>query len=182
MSDRYYRKRIKDVKNNDTINDLTNIVLDLHRKIESNINLKNISRYNLKDNIYFRFDEESENIFNIINIPFKNLKKDDILEINFKMINTIKFDANHLIMLYTNYNFSNNNKNILICSFDLDKNIFRNKIINNNIIFEVDKNYDTIDLKINFYLDKSQLKETDFVELNYYKILGNIIIKHYSKL
>ena len=39
-----------------------------------------------------------------------------------------------------------------------------------------------IDLKINFYLDKSQLKETDFVELNYYKILGNIIIKHYSKL
>ena len=32
MSDRYYRKRIKDVNNNDTINDLTNIVLDLRRK------------------------------------------------------------------------------------------------------------------------------------------------------
>ena len=29
MSDRYYRKRIKDVNNNDSINDLTNIVLDL---------------------------------------------------------------------------------------------------------------------------------------------------------
>ena len=42
MSDRYYRKRIKDVKNVDTINDLTNIVLDLQRKIkylENNINL-----------------------------------------------------------------------------------------------------------------------------------------------
>ena len=91
------------------------------------------------------------------------------------MINTIKFHSNHLVMLYTNYNFSNINKNILVCSFDLDKNIYRNKIINNNIIFEVDINYDTIDLRINFYL----LKETDFVELNYYKILGNIIIKHY---
>ena len=185
MSDRYYRKRIKDVKNDDTINDLTNILVDLQRKIkylENNINLKNISRYDLKDNIYIRFDKESENTFNIINIPLKNLKKDDILEINFNMINTIKFHANHLIMLYTNYNFSNISKNILVCSFDLDKNIYRNKIIDNNIIFEVDKNYDTIDLKINFYLDKSQLKETDFVELNYYKILGNIIIKNYSKL
>ena len=40
MSDRYYRKRIKGVKNDDTINDLTNIVLDLQRKIENNINLK----------------------------------------------------------------------------------------------------------------------------------------------
>ena len=98
------------------------------------------------------------------------------------MINTIKFHANHLIMLYTNYNFSNNNKNILVCSFDLDDDIYRNKIINNNVIFEVNKNYDTIDLKINFYLDKSQLNENDFVELNYYKILGNIVIKHYSKL
>ena len=98
------------------------------------------------------------------------------------MINTIKFHANHLIMLYTNYELSNNNKNILVCNFDLDDNIYRNKIINNDVIFEVDKNYDTIDLKINFYLDKSQLKETDFVELYYYKILGNIIIKHYSKL
>ena len=182
MSDRYYRKRIKDAKNDDTINDLTNIVLDLQRKIENNINLKNIFRYNLKDNIYFRFDKESENTFNIINITLKNLKKDNILEINFQMINAIKFHANHLIMLYTNYNFSNNNNSILVCSFDLDKNIYRNKIIGNSIIFEVDKNYDTIDLRINFYLDKSQLKEIDFVELNYYKILGSIIIKHYSKL
>ena len=43
MSDRYYRKRIKDVQNNDSINDLTNIVLDLQRKIEyleNNINSK----------------------------------------------------------------------------------------------------------------------------------------------
>ena len=184
MSDRYYRKRIKDMNNNDKINDLKNIVLDLQRKIkylENNINLKNIFRYNLKDNIYVRFDKESENTFNIINIPLKNLKKDDIIEINFNMINTIKFHTNHLTMLYTNHVLSNNNKNILVCNFDLDDNIYRNKIINNNIIFEVDKNYDNIDLKINFYLDKSQLKEIDFVELNYYKILGNII-KHYSKL
>ena len=62
MSDRYYRKRIKNENNNnDTINDLTNIVLDLQRKVENNINLKNISQYNLKDNIYIRFDNESEN-------------------------------------------------------------------------------------------------------------------------
>ena len=46
MSDRYYRKRVKDVNDNDTINDLTNIVLDLQRKVENNINLKNISQYN----------------------------------------------------------------------------------------------------------------------------------------
>ena len=182
MSDRYYRKRVKDVNNDDSINDLTNIVLDLQRKVENNINLKNISQYNLKDNIYIRFDKESENIFNIINIPLKNLKKDDILEINFNMINTIKFHANYLIFLYTNYELSNNNKNIFVCSFDLDENIYRNKIIDNNIIFEVDKNYDTIDLKINFYLDNSKLNENDFVEINYYKILGNILIKQYSKL
>ena len=182
MSDRYYRKRIKNEINNDSINNLTNIVLHLQREIENNINLKNISRCNLKDNIYIRFDKESENTFNIINIPLKNLKKNDILEINFNMINTIKFHANHLIMLYTNYELSNINKNILVCSFDLDKNIYRNKIIDSNIIFEVDKNYNTIDLKINFYVDESKLNENDFVELNYYKILGNIVIKHYSKL
>ena len=98
------------------------------------------------------------------------------------MINTIKFHANHLIMLYTNYKFSINNKNILVCNFDLDNSIYRNEIINNNVLFKIDKNYDTIDLKINFYLDKCQLNENDFIELNYYKILGNIIIKHYSKL
>ena len=182
MSDRYYRKRFKNENNNDVINDLTNIVLDLQRKIENNINLKNILTYELKDNIYIRFDKESENTFNIINIPLKNLNKNDILEINFNMINTIKFHANHLIMLYTNYELSNINKNILVCSFDLDKNIYRNKIIDNNIIFKIDKNYDVIDLKINFYLNKSQLNENDFVELYYYKIFSNTIIKHYSKL
>ena len=63
----------------------------------------------------------------------------------------MKFHANDLTMLYTNYIFLNNTKNILVCNFDLDKNIYRNKIMNNNIIFDVDKNYDTIDLKINFY-------------------------------
>ena len=182
MSDRYYRKRVKNENNNDSINELTNIVLDLQRKIENNINLKNILTYELKDNIYIRFDKNSENTFNIINIPLKNLKKNNIIEIKFNMINTIKFHANHLIFLYTNYKLSNINKNILVCSFDLDKNIYRNKIIDNNIIFKIDKNYDTIDLKINFYLDKSKLTENDFVELNYYKILGDIIIKHYSKL
>ena len=182
MSDRYYRKRVKNENNNDVISDLTNIVLDLQRKIENNINLKNILTYELKDNIYIRFDKESENTFNIINISLKNLKKNDIIEIKFNMINTIKFHANHLIFLYTNYKLSNINKNILVCSFDLDKNIYRNKIIDNNIIFKIDKNYDTIDLKINFYVDKSKLNENDFVELNYYKILGNILIKQYSKL
>ena len=85
----------------------------MQRKIkylENNINLRNISRYNLKENIYIRFDKKSRNTFNITNIPLKNLKKDDILEINFNIINTIKFHANHLIMLCTNYIFSNNNK------------------------------------------------------------------------
>ena len=65
-----------------------------------------------------------------MNIPLKNLKKDDIIEININMINTIK---------YANYELSNNNKNIPACSFDLDDNIYRNKIINNNVIFEIDK-------------------------------------------
>ena len=59
--------------------------------------------------------------------------------------------------------------NILVCSFDLDDNIYRNKIISYSVIFEVDKNHDNIDLHINFYLNRSQLKEIDFVELNYYK-------------
>ena len=124
------------------INDLANIVLDLQRKIkylENNTNLKNIFRYNLKGYIYIRFDTNSENTFNIINIPLKNLKKDAILEINFNMINTIKFHANHLITLYTNHNFSNNNKNILVCNFDLDKIIYRNKIIDNNAILKLIK-------------------------------------------
>ena len=127
MSDRYYRKRNKDVKNNGSINELTNIVLDLQRKVkylENNVNLKNIFRYNLKDIIYVRFDKDSENTFNIINIPLENLRKANIIEINFNFLNNIKFHANHLIMLYTNYIFSNNNKNILVCNFDLDDNIY----------------------------------------------------------
>ena len=65
--------------------------------------------------------------------------------------------------------------------FPLDKNIYRNKIINNNVLFEIDKNYNSIDLEINFYLNKRQLNEDGYVEINYYKILGDIIIKHYSK-
>ena len=43
MSDRYYRRRNKDEKNDNSINELTNIVIDLQRKIkylENNINLK----------------------------------------------------------------------------------------------------------------------------------------------
>ena len=101
MADRYYRRK---EKNNDSIDDLTNvIILIFNNKIKNTINLKNIFRYNLKDNIYIRFDKKSDNIYNIINIPLKNLNKDDIIEINFNMINTIKFQANHLIMLYTNY-------------------------------------------------------------------------------
>ena len=103
-----------------------------------------------------------------------------LLEINFNMINTIKFQANHIIMLYTNYKLINE-KNILVCNFELDKNIYRNKIINNNLIFDIDKNYNNINLEINFYLNKKDLNIDDYIEINYYKILGDIIIKHYSK-
>ena len=94
-----------------------------------------------------------------------------LLEINFNMINTIKFQANHIIMLYTNYKLADNEKNILICNFELDKNIYRNKNINNNLIFDIDKNYNNINLEINFYLNKRELIEDDYVEINYYKIL-----------
>ena len=104
----------------------------------------------MNDNIYIRFGKESDNIFNIINIPLKNLMKDDILEINFNMINSIKFQANHIIMLYTNYKLSDNEQNILVCNFELDKNIYRNKIINNNVIFDIDKNYDNIRFRNKF--------------------------------
>ena len=71
-------------------------------------------------------------------------------------------------------------KNILVCNFELDKNIYRNKIINNHLIFDIDKNYNNINLEINFYLNKKDLNIDDYVEINYYKILGNIIIKHYN--
>ena len=52
MADRYYRRK---EKNNDSIDDLTNIILNLQQKMKNTINLKNIFRYNLKDNIYIRF-------------------------------------------------------------------------------------------------------------------------------
>ena len=178
MADKYYRKN-NEIKNNDSIDDLTNIILNLQQKMKNTINLKNIFRYNLKDNIYIRFDKKSDNIYNIINIPLKNLNKNDIIEINFNMINTIKFQANHIIMLYTNYKLINE-KNILVCNFELDKNIYRNKIINNHLIFDIDKNYNNINLEINFYLNKKDLNIDDYVEINYYKILGDIIIKHYN--
>ena len=113
MSEKYYRRKNKESKDDNSINDLTNIILDLQRKIkylENKINLKKILTYKLTDNFYVRFDKNSKNIFNIINIPLKNLKKDNILEINFNIINTIKFHANHLIILYTNYILSNNEK------------------------------------------------------------------------
>ena len=51
MSDKYYRRRNKEVKNDDSINELTKIILELQRKVkylENNINLKNTFRYNLK--------------------------------------------------------------------------------------------------------------------------------------
>ena len=38
-----------------------------------------------------------------------------------------------------------------------------------------------MNLEINFYLNERDLNDDDYVEINYYKILGNIIIKHYSK-
>ena len=177
MADKYYRR--KEIKN-DSIDDLTNIILNLQQKMKNNINLKNIFRYNLNDNIYIRFDKKSYNIYNIINISLKNLNKNDIIEISFNMINTIKFQANHLIMLYTNYKLSDIEKNILICNFENDKNIYRNKIINNNVFFDIDKNYNNINLEINFYLNKKDLNIDDYVEINYYKILGDIIIKHYN--
>ena len=97
------------------------------------------------------------------------------------MINTIKFNADHLIMLYTSFELSVKEKDILVCSFNLDENIYRNRIINNNVLFEIDRNYNNIDLEINFYLNKRDLKENVYVEINYYKILGDIVIKHCSK-
>ena len=72
-------------------------------------------------------------------------------------------------------------KNILVCNFELEKNIYRNRIINNNLIFDIDKNYDNINLEINFYLNKRDLNDDDYIEIDYYKILSDITIKHYSK-
>ena len=148
--------------------------------IKNNIYLKNILKFELKDNIYKYFNKKSDNTFEMININLTNLKKDDIIEMNFNMLNKIKFySTNYQIVLYINYKFVND-KNILVCRFDIDENIYRNKIENNYVLFNVDKDYEGIDLEINFYLDNTNLKENDFVEIFYYKEThSEIIIKHY---
>ena len=97
------------------------------------------------------------------------------------MLNKIKFHAGNQVVLYINYKFINN-KNILVRGFDIDKNIYRNKIVNNYVLFNIDKDYESIDLKINFYLDNTNLNENDFVKIFYYKEkYSELIIKHYSK-
>ena len=196
MSNKYYRRN-NIVKNynrvNNIVDELKNVILTkinaIQQKIkflssdldmiENNIYLKNILKFELKDNIYKYFDKKSNNTFEIININSTNLKKDDIIKINSNMLNKIKFHANNQIALYTNYKFVND-KNILVCRFDTDENIYRNKIVNNYVLFNVDKDYESIDLEINFYLDNTNLKENDFVEIFYYKEThSEIIIKHY---
>ena len=192
MSNRYYRKNINELKNfnklDQTVDELKNIILGkingIQQKIKllnNNINLKNILKFELKENIYTYFDKESNNTFEIILCNLTNLRKNDIIEINFNMLNKIKFHVGNQVELYINYKFINN-KNILVCEFDIDKNINRNKIVNNYVLFNIDKDYENIDLKINFYLDNTNLNENDFVEIFYYKEkYSEIIIKHYSK-
>ena len=192
MSNRYYRKNNNELKNfnklDQTVDELKNIILGkingIQQKIKflnNNINLKNILKFELKENIYTYFDKESNNTFEIILCNLTNLRKNDIIEINFNMLNKIKFHAGNQVELYINYKFINN-KNILVCEFDIDKNIYRNKIVNNYVLFNIDKDYENIDLKINFYLDNTNLNENDFVEIFYYKEkYSEIIIKHYSK-
>ena len=192
MSNRYYRKNVNELKNfnklDQTVDELKNIILGkingIQQKIKSlnnNINLKNILKFELNENIYTYFDKESNNTFEIILCNLTNLRKNDIIEINFNMLNKIKFNASNQVELYINYKFINN-KNILVCEFDIDKNIYRNKIVNNYVLFNIDKDYENIDLKINFYLDNTNLNENDFVEIFYYKEkYSEIIIKHYSK-
>ena len=192
MSNRYYRKNINELKNfnklDQTVDELKNIILGkingIQQKIKllnNNINLKNILKFELKENIYTYFDKESNNTFEIILCNLTNLRKNDIIEINFNMLNKIKFHAGNQVELYINYKFITN-KNILVCEFDIDKNIYRNKIVNNYVLFNIDKDYENIDLKINFYLDNTNLNENDFVEIFYYKEkYSELIIKHYSK-
>ena len=192
MSNRYYRKNNNELRNfnklDQTVDELKNIILGkingIQQKIKSlnnNINLKNILKFELKENIYTYFDKESNNTFEIILCNLTNLRKNDIIEINFNMLNKIKFHAGNQVELYINYKFINN-KNILVCEFDIDKNIYRNKIVNNYVLFNIDKDYENIDLKINFYLDNTNLNENDFVEIFYYKKkYSELIIKHYSK-
>ena len=192
MTDRYYRKNNNELKNfnklDQTVDELKNIILgkinSIQEKIKllnNNINLKNILKFKLEKNIYVYFDKESNNTFEIILCNLTNLRKNDIIEINFNMLNKIKFHAGNQVELYINYKFINN-KNILVCEFDIDKNIYRNKIVNNYVLFNIDKDYENIDLKINFYLDNTNLNENDFVEIFYYKEkYSELTIKHYSK-
>ena len=199
MSDRYYRKNNNELKNfnklDQTVDELKSIILGkingIQQKIKflnndlniikNNINLKDILKFELKENIYIYFDKESNNTFELILCNLTNLRKNDIIEINFNMLNKIKFHASNQVELYINYKFINN-RNILVCGFDIDKNIYRNKIVNNYILFNIDKDYENIDLKINFYLDNTNLNENDFVEIFYYKEkYSEVIIKHYSK-
>ena len=192
MSNRYYRKNVNELKNfnklDQTVDEFKNIILgkinSIQEKIKllnNNINLKNILKFKLEENIYTYFDKESNNTFEIILCNLTNLRKNDIIEINFNMLNKIKFHAGNQVELYINYKFVNN-KNILVCEFDIDKNIYRNKIVNNYVLFNIDKDYENIDLKINFYLDNTNLNENDFVEIFYYKEkYSELTIKHYSK-
>ena len=97
------------------------------------------------------------------------------------MLSKIKFHAGNQVELYIDYKFINN-KNIFVCEFDIDENIYRNKFVNNYVLFNIEKGYENIDLKINFYLDNSNSNENDFVEIFYRKEkYSELIIKHYSK-
>ena len=199
MSNRYYRKNNNEIKNfnklDQTVDELRNIILGkingIQQKIKflnsdlnitkNNIYLKNILKFEMKENIYIYSDKGSNNTFEITLYNLTNLRKNDIIEINLNMLNKIKFQADNKVELYINYKFVNN-KNILVCGFDIDINIYRNKIVNNYVLFNIDKDYESIDLKINFYLDNNNLNEHDFVEIFYYKEkYSELIIKHYSK-
>ena len=77
MSNRYYRKNNNEIKNcnklDQPVNELKNIILGkingIQQKfkflssdldiIKNNINLKNILKFELKENIYIHFDNES---------------------------------------------------------------------------------------------------------------------------
>ena len=61
------------------------------------------------------------------------------------MLNKIRFYAGNQVELYINYEFINN-ENILVCEFDIDENIYRNKFVNNYVLFNIDKDYKSIDL------------------------------------
>ena len=94
------------------------------------------------------------------------------------MLNKIKFYANNQVILYINYRFIND-KNIIVRGFDIDENIYRNKIVNNYVLFNIDKDYESIDSKINYYMDNTKLNENGFVEIFYYKeTYGELIIEH----